>query len=95
MPYPEGSIYHFMPLSFRQVMRSVRDVGPGPVSLLAAFPDRPIIAASGRAGYGRNQKIHQRRMGNLYIIGDEGGECPPGASPMAPRIGVVAHMQAN
>jgi sulfur carrier protein ThiS adenylyltransferase len=64
-------------------------------SWLAAFPDRPIIAASGLAGYGRNQKIHQRRVGNLYIVGDEGGECCPGISPMAPRVGVVAHMQAN
>jgi sulfur carrier protein ThiS adenylyltransferase len=62
---------------------------------IAAFPDRPIIAASGLSGYGRNRKIHQRRVGNLYLIGDESSEPSPAISPMAPRVGVVANMQAN
>ena len=35
-------------------------------SWIAHFPDRPIIAAAGLAGWGRNQKIRQRRVGNLY-----------------------------
>jgi sulfur carrier protein ThiS adenylyltransferase len=62
---------------------------------LQRFPGRPIVAASGLAGYGGNRKIHTRKMGNLYICGDEASQCPKGVSPMAPRVGVVAHLQAN
>jgi sulfur carrier protein ThiS adenylyltransferase len=64
-------------------------------SWIAHFPDRPIIAASGLSGWGRNQKIRQRRVGNLYICGDEESEPARGISPMAPRVGIVANMQAN
>jgi sulfur carrier protein ThiS adenylyltransferase len=64
-------------------------------SWIAQFPDRPIIAASGLSGWGRNQKIRQRRVGNLYICGDEESEPGRGISPMAPRVGIVANMQAN
>lgn len=62
---------------------------------LARFPGRPIVAASGLAGYGRNKKLHTRRMGNLYICGDEESQPPRGVSPMAPRVALVAAMQAN
>jgi sulfur carrier protein ThiS adenylyltransferase len=64
-------------------------------SFLARFPGRPIVAASGLAGYGRNRKVHTRRLGNLYICGDEESQCPKGVSPMAPRVALVAAMQAN
>jgi sulfur carrier protein ThiS adenylyltransferase len=47
------------------------------------------------SGWGRNQKIRQRRVGNLYICGDEESEPVRGISPMAPRVGIVANMQAN
>jgi sulfur carrier protein ThiS adenylyltransferase len=62
---------------------------------LAKFPGRPIVAASGLAGYGGGAKVHARRLGNLYICGDEASQCPPGISPMAPRVALVAAMQAN
>jgi sulfur carrier protein ThiS adenylyltransferase len=62
---------------------------------LALHPDRPIVAASGLAGYGQNRKLHTRRMGSLYVCGDEASECSAGISPMAPRAAVVANLQAN
>jgi len=62
---------------------------------LSLFPERPIVAASGLAGYGKNRKIHARKLGSLYIFGDEESECAPGVSPMAPRVAIVANMQAN
>jgi len=62
---------------------------------LARFPGRPVVAASGLAGYGCNRKIHARRLGNLYVCGDESSQCPKGISPMAPRVALVAAMQAN
>jgi sulfur carrier protein ThiS adenylyltransferase len=62
---------------------------------LSKFPGRPVVAASGLAGYGRNARIHTRRLGNLYICGDESSPCAPRISPMAPRVALVAAMQAN
>ena len=62
---------------------------------LTRFPGRPIVAASGLAGYGMNRKLRTRRLGNLYICGDEESQCPKGVSPMAPRVALVAAMQAN
>ncbi len=62
---------------------------------LAKFPGRPIVAASGLAGFGRTGKLHARRLGNLFICGDESSQCPKGTSPMAPRVALVAAMQAN
>lgn len=62
---------------------------------LERFPGRPIIAASGLSGYGGNAKIKQRKAGSLYICGDETSEPRPGVSPMAPRVALVAAMQAN
>jgi sulfur carrier protein ThiS adenylyltransferase len=56
---------------------------------------RPIVAASGLAGYGGNRKLHSRRMGDLYVCGDEESQCPEGVSPMAPRVAIVANLQAN
>ena len=62
---------------------------------LTRFPDRPIVAASGLAGFGANCKLHTRRLGHLYVCGDEASQPEPGISPMAPRVAVVANLQAN
>lgn len=62
---------------------------------LSHFPKKPIIVASGLAGYGKSEKLHSRKVGNLYICGDEETECEEGISPMAPRVALVANMQAN
>ena len=62
---------------------------------LTNFPHKPIIAASGLAGYGKNELLHTRRSENLYICGDEETDLQSCISPMAPRVGIVANMQAN
>jgi len=54
-----------------------------------------VVVASGLAGFGKNEKIHIRKIGSLYICGDEESELKIGISPMAPRVAVVANMQAN
>jgi len=59
------------------------------------FPDKFIIAGSGLAGYGANNALRTRRLGNLFICGDESSEVTPELPPLAPRVGVVAAMQAN
>ncbi len=59
------------------------------------FPDKFIIAGSGLAGYGANNALRTRRLGNLFICGDEISEVTPALPPLAPRVGIVAAMQAN
>lgn len=60
-----------------------------------AFPQRPIIAASGLAGIGNNAAIQTHSYGNLHIIGDGCSEIANGISPVSARVAVVASMQAN
>ena len=59
------------------------------------FPDKFIIAGSGLAGYGGNNALHTRRLGSLFICGDEISEVSAELPPLAPRVGIVAAMQAN
>ncbi len=62
---------------------------------LALHADRPVVAASGVAGYGKNRKLRTRRLGALWVCGDGESRPAPRVSPMAPRVGVVANLQAN
>jgi len=59
------------------------------------YPDRPLIGASGLSGYGRNELIRTIKLDNIYLCGDGVSELQPGISPVAPRVGIVANMQAN
>jgi sulfur carrier protein ThiS adenylyltransferase len=62
----------------------------------AAFPEKPVVMASGLAGHGPGGDIKLLRMGkNIYIVGDLESGAKPGAGLMAPRVGIAAHMQAN
>jgi len=62
---------------------------------LSVFPERPVVAASGLSGFGKSNKIRTRKLGQLYLCGDEESEPTDRVSPMAPRVGIVANMQAN
>jgi len=59
------------------------------------FPDKFIIVGSGLAGYGGNNALRTRRLGNLFICGDEASEVSEELPPLAPRVGVVACLEAN
>ncbi len=64
--------------------------------LMQHFRGKPLVAASGLAGYGPGDTIGVRRMGkNIYIVGDLSTGAAPGCGLMAPRVGIAAHMQAN
>lgn len=64
--------------------------------LFQSFKDRPIVAASGLAGYGPGETIGVRKMGKrIHIVGDLETGAAPGCGLMAPRVGIAAHMQAN
>ncbi|MEI7664171.1 MAG: sulfur carrier protein ThiS adenylyltransferase ThiF [Bacteroidota bacterium] len=64
-------------------------------TILTVMPRVPLVIGLGMAGWGMNDLIHCRRAGNLYICGDEVTEIAPGMPPIAPRVGMVANMQAN
>jgi len=64
-------------------------------AMLDKMPSMPLVVGSGMAGYGMNDVIRCRRAGNLWICGDETSEIGPEMPPMAPRVGMVAGMQAN
>lgn len=60
------------------------------------MPDKYIVAASGVAGYGDNNEIKTVRFSSkIFIVGDQKTAAQPGVGLMAPRVGIVAHHQAN
>jgi sulfur carrier protein ThiS adenylyltransferase len=64
-------------------------------AMLDLLPKTPLIIGNGMAGYGANGLLRTRRIGNLWICGDETSEAGHGFGLMAPRVGVCAHLQAN
>ena len=62
----------------------------------SAFPDRPLVMASGLAGHGPGGTIRVTRFGTrVHIVGDGESAAEPGRGLMAPRVGIAAHLQAN
>ncbi len=64
-------------------------------TVLSEMPGKPIISGLGVAGWGDNDSIKTRQVGDLYICGDEKTETSENMPPMAPKVGIVANMQAN
>jgi sulfur carrier protein ThiS adenylyltransferase len=65
-------------------------------TVLSEMPGIPLIIGSGLAGYGNNDTIRSRKIDNtLYVCGDEATNADDDLPPMAPRVGIVANMQAN
>ncbi len=60
------------------------------------MPGIPLVVGSGMAGWGRNDSLISRKIDDtLYVCGDESSEISDDFPPMAPRVGIVANMQAN
>lgn len=59
------------------------------------LPDKSLVIGVGMGGWGDNNSIHTRRAAKLVICGDEMNEVSDTNPPIAPRVGVVANMQAN
>jgi len=64
-------------------------------TMLGEMPLTPLVVGLGMAGWGMNESIHYRTAGNLHICGDEISEISMELPPIAPRVGIVANMQAN
>lgn len=64
-------------------------------TVLNHMPDKYLVVGVGMAGWGDNNLIHTRRSDRLIICGDEKKEISEQMPPLAPRVGIVANMQAN
>jgi sulfur carrier protein ThiS adenylyltransferase len=64
-------------------------------TVTAVMPGKPLVVGNGMAGFGKSDQIRLRRTGNLWICGDGVSEVSPELPPLAPRVGMVAMMQAN
>jgi sulfur carrier protein ThiS adenylyltransferase len=64
-------------------------------TVLTALPKIPLVIGLGMAGWGDNNSLKVRKVDNLYICGDEKSEISEDLLPLAPRVGIVANMQAN
>lgn len=60
------------------------------------LPGTPLIVGSGLAGWGNTEILKFRKVDEtLYICGDEISEASDDSPPLAPRVCIVANMQAN
>jgi sulfur carrier protein ThiS adenylyltransferase len=60
------------------------------------MPGTPLVVGSGLAGWGKSEAIRCRKIDDtLYVCGDESTEASDNTPTMAPRVGIVANMQAN
>jgi sulfur carrier protein ThiS adenylyltransferase len=59
------------------------------------LPNTPLVVASGMAGYGKLEKLQVIRQGNLVVCGDGVSEVTSASPPLAPRVGIVACMEAD
>jgi len=60
-----------------------------------AYPEKPIIAASGVAGIHGAERICVKRMGKITIVQDEKARSCDDAPVLAPKVGAFAHIQAS
>lgn len=58
-----------------------------------AFPERPIVAASGLSGAGRTGAMRVHSSGNIHVVGDEQSDMSEGLC--ASRVMLAAAMEAN
>jgi sulfur carrier protein ThiS adenylyltransferase len=63
--------------------------------IMLKLPNKPIVAASGVAGYGHSDRIKTNRCGNLYLCYDEDAKSCDEDVLLAPRVALMANWEAN
>ncbi len=64
-------------------------------TVLEKMPEMPLVCGMGLAGWGEGATLGMHSHGQLFIFGDMSREVSDRFPPLAPRVGVVANMQAN
>lgn len=63
--------------------------------ILLNLPGKPIVGASGVAGFGSSDRLKLVRFGDLYLVQDPGAKPSDEDVLLSPRVGLFAHYQAN
>ena len=63
--------------------------------ILRRLPGKPVVAASGVAGYGHSDRITTKKLGNLYMVYDGNARSSEEDVLMAPRVCLMANWEAN
>ena len=63
--------------------------------IMLKHPDKPIIGASGVAGYGFSDRIKTIKSGNLYMCYDEQAKSSDEDILTAPKVCLMANWEAN
>ncbi len=63
--------------------------------ILLNLPEKPLVAASGVAGYGHSERIVTKRLGKLNMCYDEYALSSENDILMAPRVCLIANWEAN
>ncbi len=63
--------------------------------IMLKLPNKPIVAASGVAGYGHSERIATKRCGNLHLCCDESAPSSDDDVLLAPRVALMANWEAN
>lgn len=64
-------------------------------TVLSEMPEKIIVSGLGMSGYGNSNSIKVKQIGALFICGDGHSGVSEDQPPLAPRVGIVANMQAN
>jgi len=63
---------------------------------ISQLPTIPLIVGNGMAGFGKSNQLRIEKLSeNLFVCGDGYSEISTEEPPLAPRVGIVANMQAN
>ena len=63
--------------------------------ILVKLPLKPLVAASGVAGYGKSDQVNTKQTGKLYLVSDGLAPSSDDDVLLAPRVGLFAYWQAN
>ncbi len=63
--------------------------------VLLDLPGKPIVAASGVAGFGGSERVSLRRSGMLFLVQDPDSKSSDEGVLLSPKVGLMAHYQAN
>ena len=63
--------------------------------ILIKLPNKPVVGASGVAGYGHSDRITTKKVGNLHMCYDEYAKDSDDDVLMAPRVCLIANWEAN
>ncbi|MGA1872355.1 MAG: sulfur carrier protein ThiS adenylyltransferase ThiF [Thermoplasmatota archaeon] len=63
--------------------------------ILTNLPGKPLVGASGVAGYGGSERIVLERFGDLYLVQDHDARPSDEDVLLSPKVGLFAHYQAN